>query len=265
MRIMITGDGKRTLKASYACVRAVLPQAQIYLYTTEQARIAEAEGTGILPDIALIDAAQPRGALALAEKLRGRAKNLNLIFLCEKETGAPFLEAAFGLFASGCMRRPLRGEDFLRQLRNLRYPPTPQQGLYLRCFGEAQLLRDGAAVSFALTKSFELFCYLAAKLGAGASKKELCEVLFADASYSRRTQDYFSKAVAALKKTLKELGAAELFLHGRDFYAVRTELLQCDAYECLRGEPALQKIEPEYFMTQYGWAQKSALMQELMQ
>ena len=27
----------------------------------------------------------------------------------------------------------------------------------------------------------------------------------------------------------------------------------------------LQKIEPEYFMTQYGWAQKSALMQELMQ
>ena len=119
--------------------------------------------------------------------------------------------------------------------------------------------------SFALSKSFELFCYLAAKLGAGASKKELCEVLFADASYSRRTQDYFSKAVAALKRTLEELGAPELFLHGRDFYAVRTELLQCDAYECLRGEPSLQKIEPEYFMTQYGWAQKSALMQELMQ
>ena len=80
MRIMITGDGKKTLKASYDCVRAVLPQAQIYLYTTEQARNAEAQGSGILPDIALIDAAQPRVALALAEKLRGRAKNLNLIF-----------------------------------------------------------------------------------------------------------------------------------------------------------------------------------------
>lgn len=264
MRIMITGDGKKTLKASYACVRAVLPQAQIFLYTTEEARNAEAEGTGILPDVALIDAAQPRVALALAEKLRARGKKLNLIFLFEKEAGAPFLEAAFGLFASGCMRQPLRGEDFLHQLQNLRYPPAPEQGLYLRCFGEAQLLRDGELVSFTLSKSFELFCYLAAKLGAGAGKKELCGVLFADTSYSRRTQDYFSKVVAALKKTLKELGAPELFLHGRDFYAVRTELLPCDAYECLRDGSALQRIEPEYFMTQYRWAQKSVLMQELL-
>lgn len=91
--------------------------------------------------------------------------------------------------------------------------------------------------------------------GASVTRKELAAVLFEDAAYTVKVQDYIKKIIKSLKDTLKNEGVQDILIISRNSYSVDTSKFSCDLYEYEKGLPdAIRRFNGEY-MTGYEWGE----------
>ena len=104
--------------------------------------------------------------------------------------------------------------------------------LYLRCFGEFEVLYEGEALHFPRKKAKEALAFLVDKEGKTVTNQEICEVLWPDVPYDRSKQrNYFHHLYSSLKKVLDDVGCGNILVHTYDSYAVDPEAFRCDFYE----------------------------------
>lgn len=254
MKILAVDDEQDALEVLTTAIRDCQPDADIRGFNSPTEALAFAETNP--PDIAFLDIRMPGlTGLELAKRLKKINVKVNIIF----STGySEFASDAFSMHASGYLMKPISTKDVRKELENLRNPiAAPKKRVYIRTFGNFELFVDGETVHFSRKPAKELLAYLVDRKGSSVTRRELCDVLLQDAAFTRKSQDYLTKIVRELEKSLEEVNAKDILRIDRSEYAVIPANFDCDAYDYLNGMPdAFNNFYGEY-MSQYPWAEKS--------
>lgn len=253
MNILIVDDEKAALNLLKDDLLELFPQADIHMFSWPQ-KALDYSNENII-DVAFLDIEMPgmKGTV-LAKKIKENNPKCNIIFTTAySEYG---LEA-MKLHASGYLMKPVTLDDISLEMEGLRYPIEGYMvGISAITFGNFDVMVNGEPLIFKRAKSKELLAYLIQCHGQGATKKELCGVLFEDRPYDRAMQDYFNKILYDLENTLRDAGAEKIFVKRRNYYAVKRDEFKCDLYDYEDGKPrAISSFHGEY-MNQYSWGEE---------
>lgn len=201
-------------------------------------------------DIAFLDISmRGMGGMALAERLLKIQPACKIIF-CTGYT--EYAVDAFRLHVSGYLMKPITAEAVQREIDYIE--GKREKLLTVRCFGNFEVYRGSAPLSFRRSKSKELLAFLVDRNGAGVTTKEICARLWETSSDDARNSNYFYQLLNDLSYALKAANAEKILIKANRTYAVDTERIDCDYYNYLKsGKP---KFRSEY-MTQYSWAEET--------
>lgn len=205
-------------------------------------------------NVAILDIDMPEiTGLELAKRMKAVRPKIDVVFL----TGfSEFAVDAFKVRASGYLLKPVNKDDLVEELAVIQ--KRENFGVFVRTFGNFDLIVNGKNVNFKWSKTKEFFAYLVDRRGASVSRKELAAVIFMDKEYTRSNQVYITRIVQNLEETLAEYGVEKLFVRGENSYAVDVNMFRCDVYDFLDGdEVAKKKFNGEY-LSQYSWAEEKA-------
>ena len=254
MRILAVDDEQDALEVIVSAISECEKDAEIKSFNSPTEALNYAQENP--PDIAFLDIRMPSmSGLDLAKKLKAINVRVNIVF----STGySEYASDAFSMHASGYIMKPVSVRLVKKELNNLRNPvSTPQSRIFVRTFGNFELFVDGETLHFSRKPAKELLAYLVDRKGSAVTRKELCSALLQDEAFTRKSQDYLTKIVKELQKTLDEVNAGSIVNLDRSEYSVIPENFSCDAYDYLKGVPnAFNNFYGEY-MSQYPWAEKS--------
>lgn len=191
--------------------------------------------------------------MLLAAEIKRKCPAAAVVFLARTDEYA--LEA-FGIHASGYLLKPVgrqRLEDEVEYALTGSVSHTPCH-IEVRTFGNFELLVDGVTVSFNRSKAKELLAYLVDKHGSGVTRAEVFAVLWESGEYDRSMQKQVDVIIRSLRDTLEQYGVSEILELKRGSMRVRADLIDCDLYRFLDGDPrAVNQFCGEY-MSAYSWA-----------
>lgn len=254
MKILAVDDEKDPLEILVNILTELEPEAIIKSFNSPTEALEFAATNP--PDVAFLDIRMPgMTGLELAKRLKQYNPKLNVVFATGFSEYAP---DAFSMHASGYIMKPVSTRMVKKELDNLRNPvEVPKKRVFIRTFGNFELFVDGETLHFSRKPAKELLAYLVDRKGSAVTRKELCSVLLQDEAFTRKSQDYLTKIVKELEKTLEEVDAKDIINVTRSEYSVNKENFSCDAYDYLNGVPdAFNNFYGEY-MSQYPWAEKS--------
>lgn len=191
--------------------------------------------------------------LLLASEIKRRSPSAAIVLVASSDKYA--LEA-FEIHASGYLLKPVgqaRLEDEVEYALTGNVSRSPCH-IEARTFGNFELLVDGRTVRFNRSKAKELLAYLVDKHGSGVTRAEVFAVLWESGEYDRSMQKQVDVIIRSLRDTLEQYGVGEILELNRGSMRLRTELINCDLYRFLDGDPhAINRFCGEY-MSAYSWA-----------
>ena len=194
------------------------------------------------------------GGLALAERIIAASPNCKIVFCTGYEE---YAIPAFKLHASGYLMKPIAAEDVQGEIDNIKGVRQKEKLLRVSCFGNFEVYVKEEKLLFKRLKTKELFAFLIDRNGAGMTAKQICAVLFPDATDDTKNLAYLRQLCLDLKNTLRAVGAEAVLCHETPCYRVDTSLIKCDYISYLEtGKP---EFHGEY-MTQYSWAEETCAM-----
>lgn len=247
MNILVVDDESILLKHLIKILSDIIPSAEITGFSQSDKAIEFANDNKI--DIAFLDI-QMIGmtGVELAAVLQESYPKMNIIFTTGYDS---YALDAFKLNASAYLLKPITKDSVIKALENLRYPIVDKYEIRTRfqCFGNFEVFVDSKPVEFKFSKTKELLAYLVYKRGALCSNEEIISVLWEDFS---NHSSYFKQLRQDLNKTLCDLDCENIIIRQRGKTAIAADLIECDYYKYLEGEPASVKE----FMSQYPWAEE---------
>lgn len=204
-------------------------------------------------DVALLDIDMPEiNGIELAVELKKTNPGISVIFL----TGhSQYAVEAFRIHAQGYLLKPINKEKLLAELEHvesLKAKPFPK--VFVRTFGEFDLLVGGTPVRFSRSKAKELLAYLVDKQGAGVSRKDVFAALYEDVVYDRKMQKQLDVIIRSLRDTLAENGVGDIVDIRSGMLRVNPETFSCDFYRLLAGDTQAVSSYCGQYMSAYAWA-----------
>ena len=132
---------------------------------------------------------------------------------------------------------------------------TQKKNLEVKTFGNFTPLYDKNVIKFSRSKSPELLAYLIYKNGSSVNTKELLSVLYGDYADSARYGASLRLLISDIKHSLSELDIQNFFIAEYNNFRINPEVVQCDYYDLLAGDPKAVKSFTGEFMSQYSWAE----------
>ena len=133
-----------------------------------------------------------------------------------------------------------------------------KKSLEAKAFGNFTLMYEGKVVKFSRTKSNELLGYLVYKRGSSVRTKELISVLWGDSADSARYGSNLRNLIVDIKHTLNELQIQNFFIAEYNNFRINPEVIKCDYYDFLAGDPNAVSSFAGEFMCQFSWAEEIA-------
>lgn len=253
MTILTLDDEKKGLSVLTDAVKKVSPDSDIYPFNDYDLALEFINNNKI--DVAFLDInLNGYSGIDVAYHIKKTNPKVNIIFA----TGySEFKTEAFDMRASGYLMKPITPDQVKEEMDNLRYDITNdhKNEVFVRTFGNFDVLVNGEAIRFSRSLSKEVLAYLVDRAGAIVTRNELAELLFGDEDYSRKTQDYLSKIIKDLQNSLKEAKCQDILNKGRNAYSVNKDKFICDSYLYLKGDPkAINSFDGAY-MQQYVWGE----------
>ena len=191
--------------------------------------------------------------LLLASEIKRKYPAAAVVFVA---TSGDYAVEAFRLHATGYLLKPVGRTRLVSEVEYAltgRASRTPCH-VEVRTFGNFELLVDGETVSFNRSKAKELLAYLVDKHGSGVTRAEVFAVLWESGEYDRSMQKQVDVIIRSLRDTLEKYGVGEILELKRGSMRLRTDLIDCDLYRFLNGDPhAVNQFCGEY-MSAYSWA-----------
>ena len=132
-----------------------------------------------------------------------------------------------------------------------------KQSLEAKTFGNFTLIYENKVVKFTRTKSDELIGYLIYKKGSSVKTKELISVLYGEHADSARYGSNFRNLIVDIKHTLSELQIQNFFIAEYNNFRINPEVIKCDYYDFLEGDPTAIKSFAGEFMSQFTWSEET--------
>ena len=245
MQVIVVDDENVILQTETAMIRSILPKATVEAFSSMEEAMTYVTDSPV--DIAFLDINLEAGdGLELAKKLQELYPQVNIIFC----TGySEYSMEALELYCSAYLMKPITEAKLKKALEKLRYPVREAaEGLYVRCFGNFDVLFNGEPVRFKYGKTKELLAYLVDRCGAVLGIRELMAAIFEEDD----KESYMRNIKADLVGTFRSLGIENVLVQKRGQIGVNTEKLHCDYYDYLNGKS--KNFRGEY-MAQYSFAE----------
>lgn len=142
--------------------------------------------------------------------------------------------------------------------KHIQFLKKQKQSLEARTFGSFTLLYENKVVKFSRSKSEELLAYLIYKKGSSIKTKELIFVLFGSHADSARYGSSLRNLIIDIKRTLSDLQIQNFFIAEYNNFRINPEVIKCDYYDFLDGDPTAIKNYTGDFLSQYSWAEEAA-------
>ena len=226
------------------CLRLECVQ-QVHGFTASAEALTFAESHPI--DVALLDINMPQiNGLELGRRLQEIYPKINLIYTTAH---AQYALDALRSDCSGYLLKPISIDDLRHQLDVLRFPPTEQERLEIRCFGNFEVFYHREPVHFSYAKTKELLAYLVDRNGAACSNGELAAVLWDD---DENHLAYLKRMKQDLTEWLTAHADPSILSVSRGAIAIRCDMVDCDLFDYRAGQTELFRGE---YMEQYSWAE----------
>ena len=252
MNILIADDERMARVGMEKEIKKVIPDGTVFVASNGNEALEIFDKVDI--SLVFLDIEMPgANGLEVAKKIKEVSPETNIIMT----TAYPnYAVTAYKMHIGGYLLKPVDAEDIREELDNLRYPIQKKEPekLKLICFGEFRAEYAGEPLPFARSKSKEVLAYLVAKNGASATRVELCDILWG--GWKDSYKSYIGALIMDLKKALKKIGQEDILYHGRNEYRINTEMVYCDYYEFMKGNPEAINSYRGEFMNQYSWGEE---------
>ena len=131
-----------------------------------------------------------------------------------------------------------------------------KQSLKAKTFGNFTLMFEDKVIKFSRTKSEELLAYLIYKKGTSVRTKELITVLWGDFADSARYGSSLRNLIVDIRHTFAGLDIQNFFMAEYNNFRINPEIINCDYYDFLEGDPKAVKSFAGEFMSQFSWAEE---------
>lgn len=250
MRFFTVDDEKYMLDEISEILRRVRPDDEVVTFSNPRSALEAAKQQPV--DVAFLDIQMgSMTGLQLALQMKHLQPDVHIIFVTGYQE---YAVEAFKMHATGYLLKPIVEKDLLRELTFI-YGENEKKRVRVQTFGGFELFVDGKAVKFDRAKAKELLAYLINLNGAAVTTAQAYAVLFEDAADSSSGKTYFRNIVHSLKSTLKNVGAEEILMRDFNRLAVFPQLIDCDYYRFLQGDPIALNHFRDNYMPQYSWAE----------
>ena len=251
MNVIVVDDEPIILQGEMNIIQACEQVTEIYGFLTASEAIRFAEENRI--DIAFLDSEIPGiGGSALAKKLKALQPCVNVIFATAY---GEYTDVAMKMHASGYILKPMRREQVLAELQDLRYPVSVDNNrLFFRTFGEFEVFFQGSPVLFRYQKSKEMLACLVDRAGDLIASTELMSILWPDED---NKGSYLKQVRKDVLDTFEKLGVRSAIIKQRGYIGIVTKEVSCDYFDWLKGLPAGINAFQGSYMNQYPWARET--------
>ncbi len=266
MNIVCVDDEPLVLSLTKSQCKAIMQAPDVFGFTRSDEALAWLRKHPV--DICLLDIDMPdMSGLTLANRIRELHPNACIIYQTAYDS---FAVDAFEQHVAGYLLKPVSQERLQAEIDHALRTHLGQMDLaalshvLIRTFGTFDLLVDGTVVSFNRAKAKELLAYLVDRQGGSITRREAFSILWNNGAYDRRMQKQLDVIIRSLRSTLDDYGIGDIMGLDAGRLFLRTELVSCDLYRFLAGDPeAIRSFRGEY-LSQYEWARESEGRLELM-
>lgn len=253
MKIITVENEHTSLKHITTRVQEALPDADVSAFDNADDAIAFLRQGNM--DVAFLDTEVGKtNGIELAKKIKAVCPSCDIVF-CTGQSD--YAAQAFDLGASDYLMKPITKEKIdhaLNFLRNNHIHTIPDDKIYIRCFGEFEVFYKGDPVSSFTKRSKELLAYLVDKAGAVCASSDIKSTIF----YSN-ADSYLRVAKKDLEKTLKGIESEDILIKSWGKLGIKKDMVKCDYFEYLDGNPGSVNLYKGAYMLQYEWAKPTHL------
>lgn len=220
-------------------------------------------------DVAFLDVTMPEmNGIELAKELKKLDSSIEIIYVTGYEEYA--LEA-FKVGGRAFLTKPYTEEEleevFLlldklldkKEKKENKAEVVEHQDahVFMRTFGNFDMLVDGKPVIFKNSKAKELLALLVDRKGGSISSNQIFQKLWEEREYSQLTSTYVRRTVRALINQLESLELGDMVENNRNSLHINVNVFSCDYYEVMKGNTDYKCEYNGYYMTQYYWAEET--------
>lgn len=256
MLLFAIDDEPKMLRMLHDAIAAAEPSGEILDFSSVS-QVLDALSSGTKrPDVVFSDIELPgMSGLTLALKIKKAAPRARIIFVTGYDHYA--LEA-YRLHAQGYIMKPVDAAAIREELDQLPLLSVQSDRLYVQCFGFFEVFWQGKPLLFDRRKTKELLAFLVDRRGAACTAEEIGAVLWEDEADLFKIKHQLRNLVADLRRGLEKIGMEDLLIRKSGILAVQTEMIDCDYYRMIQGDPAALSAYQGEYMTQYSWAEITA-------
>lgn len=255
MIIFAIDDEMAMLSELHQSIQEACPEAEIHDFRFAAEALKAMTENSMIPDIVFSDIELPgMNGLDLAIRIKQLAPMAKIIFV----TGySQYALEAYRQHINGYVLKPIDAEQ-IRQELDYQMEPYRQESdkIQVKCFGNFEIYWHGKPVVFGRKQTRELLAFLVDR-NSICTSEEISDALWEGDTDIKACKTRLRSLLHDLKRTLSEIGAANIVIRRRDAIGIDSSLLDCDYYRFLKGDiQAVNAFRGEY-MKQYSWAEST--------
>ena len=193
------------------------------------------------------------GGMELARRLQQLRPSVVVVFVTAYSQHA--LEA-FSVGAIGYVLKPYTCEDIRRELaKAARIRPIRSSRVYIQTIPTLQVEVNGAPLELPGGKVGELLALLVDRAGAGVSTGEAIACLWPNRPNDRNTATLMRMTAKRLMDALRKAGIEQIIGIGKRKKWIIRDMVDCDLYRILDGEPHAADCYDGEYLREYSWAE----------
>lgn len=193
------------------------------------------------------------GGMELARRLQQLRPSIVVVFVTAYSQHA--LEA-FGVGAIGYVLKPYTCEDIRRELaKAARIRPIRSSRVYIQTIPTLQVEVNGTPLELPGGKVGELLALLVDRAGAGVSTGEAIACLWPNRPNDRNTATLMRMTAKRLMDALRKAGIEQIIGIGKRKKWIIRDMVDCDLYRILDGEPHAADCYDGEYLREYSWAE----------
>lgn len=205
-------------------------------------------------DVAFLTLRSPKPeGLCLSEQLRYRYPGVRVIFLSDSKE---YAYDAFQRDAVGYALLPADGETLHAQLEKALWArPRGPRRVVLQTIPGFGVTVDGAALHISRPKVLELFALLVDRGDQGITTGEGIALLWPERPGDSNVHTLFRMTYKRLADALAQAGIGCILASDGSHRYIRREMVECDLYSILEGDPGAAKKYAGEYLREYSWAE----------
>lgn len=266
MQIFAIDDEPNMLQLLHKAIAQAEPEAEVAAFDTAPALLDAIRSQGKRPDVVFADIEMPdMDGLSLAVAIKNEVPDCKIVFV----TGySQYAMEAYRRHVNGYLLKPVQTDRIREELDALGVSaavPEDRETLRVQCFGNFEVFWHGAPLMFRRMQTKELLAYLVDRGGAACTAGEIIAVLWEDSGSIKDPKQYYRVLLQDLRDTLASVGAERVLVRERRQLAIRRDMVDCDYYRMLDGDPAAVNAYRGEYMRQYSWAELTGAKLDYMQ